>query len=129
MQVKHWAPSDALRDFLSQCGDPPIYVGWGSMIAGTLERMLELALRAMMASGRRGILFSGWAKLDPSLLGDDVAGVADLRKYAETSVFVVDNAPHEWEIELEQHAKPASLGPPSITSFPRLPGGSSRAAA
>lgn len=75
-------PSDAalprrVEDFLS-AGDPPVFVGFGSMSgrdpAGSTAVVLEAALRA----GKRLVIGAGWGGLDSSVAGDDVLAVKDV---------------------------------------------------
>jgi len=106
-QVADLAPGGSLhelRNFLD-AGPPPVAVGWGSMLAEgmTPAEMLELALRALMHVGRRGVIIGGWAELDRmasvAAAGRFPSRVSDGGKLAE---FVKDNvcfvpfAPHEW---------------------------------
>ncbi|MGA8117789.1 MAG: glycosyltransferase [Actinocatenispora sp.] len=74
-----WQPPATLTDFLD-AGDPPVFVGLGSMGAGEGERMSEVATEALRLAGVRGIIQAGWAEL--SSTGDDVLTIGD--------------APHEW---------------------------------
>ena len=82
-QAQDWTPPPALRDFLST-GRPPIYVGFGSMLAGSGERLTELVLEAIRRSGRRAIVATGWGALQ-----NTGAAVQD-------DVLFVDNVPHDW---------------------------------
>jgi len=78
-----------------KAGPPPVYMGWGSLTVGTAEAMMCLAARALKFSGKRGILLSGWAKLNPGML----AGQPDSQElcdYLKKNVLIVDTAPHEW---------------------------------
>jgi len=76
-----WAPPPALRDFLA-AGEPPVYIGFGSMNSRDPERTTELVLRALDLSGRRGLLLTGWGGLAAGL--------------AAANIHVVDSAPHDW---------------------------------
>jgi len=97
-------PLCELKEFLDK-GPPPVAVGWGSMLATGLPpaEMLELALRALMQAGRRGVVLGGWAELDrvaavaaagrlPSRLSDG----GKLATFAKEQVCFVPSAPHEW---------------------------------
>lgn len=97
-------PLCELKDFLDR-GAPPVAVGWGSMLAAGLPpaEMLELALRALMQAGRRGVVIGGWAELDrvaavaadgrlPSRLNDG----GKLATFAKEQVCFVPWAPHDW---------------------------------
>lgn len=71
----------ALQRFLD-AGPPPVYIGFGSMIAGDAERLAAMATDALKMTGRRGVL---------------AAGRAGLRADSATDlVHVVDSVPHRW---------------------------------
>ena len=76
-----WTPSPALEAFLA-AGDPPVYVGFGSMSGRDPARLTHVVIEALQRAGVRGILATGWGGLAPSDLPD--------------SVFVIDKAPHDW---------------------------------
>lgn len=76
-----WQPTSDLRTFLD-AGDPPIYVGFGSMSGRNPEELASLAIEALAISGQRGLLLTGWGGLRPELVPE--------------SVFVLDSAPHSW---------------------------------
>jgi len=44
-------------------GDPPIYIGFGSMVDRTPEKTTKIILDAIRLSGQRAILCAGWADL------------------------------------------------------------------
>lgn len=76
-----WQPSAALHNFLS-AGEPPVYIGFGSMSNKNPEATTEIMISALQRAGRRGIIHSGWAGLQSANLPDDI--------------FVLDFAPHDW---------------------------------
>ncbi len=76
-----WFPSTELKNFLAQ-GEPPVYVGFGSMAGRNPERLTTLVLEALSKSGQRGVLATGWGALNAS--------------NAPGNVFVLDSAPHGW---------------------------------
>lgn len=76
-----WEPPAELRDFLA-AGDPPVYIGFGSMNTRDPRRTAELALRALALSGRRGVLLRGWG----GMAADELP----------PGVIMVDSAPHDW---------------------------------
>jgi UDP:flavonoid glycosyltransferase YjiC (YdhE family) len=49
-------------------GDPPIYVGFGSMTGRGPERMRQVIVEAIESSGRRGLVSTGWARLGDGAL-------------------------------------------------------------
>lgn len=76
-----WIPSQALVDFLAD-GDKPIYIGFGSMANKDPQATVQMMLDALAQTGKRGIIYSGWAGLQADELPDDI--------------FLLDNAPHDW---------------------------------
>jgi sterol 3beta-glucosyltransferase len=74
-----YQPPRALLDFLA-AGEPPVYLGLGSMSDGDPARAAALLIDAARAAGRRIVLLAGWADLTAA--GNDVA--------------VVDDVPHWW---------------------------------
>lgn len=78
-----WSPDAApeLRRFLDN-GPPPVYIGFGSMTAGDVDRHTRLALAALELTGQRGVLLTGWGAL--------------ARQVAPPTVCFVDDVPHAW---------------------------------
>ena len=76
-----WQPSPALEAFLA-AGEPPVYIGFGSMAGRNPEQLARLILEALAKSGQRGLLLTGWGGLRTESVPDNV--------------FVVDSAPHSW---------------------------------
>ncbi|HEX9044343.1 MAG TPA: glycosyltransferase [Candidatus Limnocylindrales bacterium] len=62
--------SDELRSFLD-AGEPPVYVGFGSMAMRGTDGLARIALEAARAHGRRLILARGWADLALADRGGD----------------------------------------------------------
>ena len=76
-----WQPPPDLLAFLD-AGDPPIYIGFGSMAGRDPAGMAALVVEALALCGRRGLLLTGWG----GLYAGDVP----------ESIFVLDAAPHSW---------------------------------
>ena len=76
-----WSPTPELQTFL-EAGDPPVYVGFGSMAGRNPGHFARIILQALAESGQRGLLLTGWGGLDVSQI--------------PAGVFVVDSAPHSW---------------------------------
>lgn len=76
-----WRPSIELEAFLDK-GEPPVYVGFGSMAGRNPEDFAAIVLKALAKSGQRGLLLTGWG-------GMNVMRVPK-------NVFVVNSAPHSW---------------------------------
>ncbi|TQN28724.1 sterol 3beta-glucosyltransferase [Haloactinospora alba] len=76
-----WAPPRELTEFLA-AGQPPVFVGFGSMPNTDPDRVGELIVRAVRRAGLRAVLASGGGGLR-------VAGSTD-------DVLPVDQVPHDW---------------------------------
>ncbi len=76
-----YAPSPALQAFLD-AGDPPVYIGFGSMSNRDPKGTTRLMIDALRSTGKRGIIHSGWAGLHAEDLPPEV--------------FLLDYAPHDW---------------------------------
>jgi sterol 3beta-glucosyltransferase len=72
-----------LIEFLDQ-GAPPIYIGFGSVgEKNSALQTTQLAIDALLQSGQRGILATGWSGLSR------MENVPD-------NVFILESAPHSW---------------------------------
>jgi UDP:flavonoid glycosyltransferase YjiC (YdhE family) len=76
--VTGWTPPSGFRDFLGK-GDPPIYLGFGSMSFGA-QRNTDIVTRAIRAWGGRVVVGKGWGGVREDSL--------------PPNVFVIDRAPH-----------------------------------
>lgn len=74
-----WQLPPTLGDFL-HAGEPPIYIGFGSMTGSNPQALTRLLIDAVIASGKRAVLQTGWAGL----------GASDL----PTSIHLLNYAPH-----------------------------------
>ncbi|MAI90396.1 glycosyltransferase [Ponticaulis sp.] len=63
-------------------GAPPIYIGFGSISGKEPEKLANIAIEALKATGQRGILATGWGGLKPGDLPD--------------SILEIESAPHDW---------------------------------
>ncbi len=78
-----WRPETRLVDFLS-AGEPPVYVGFGSMGFGKgADERRDAVLAALAANHLRGIVATGWGGLTAGETPSD-------------DVLVVDAVPHDW---------------------------------
>lgn len=66
-----WTPPADLVRFL-EAGEPPVYIGFGSMKSREAEEAGQIALDALARSGQRGVLASGWGGLELSELPENV---------------------------------------------------------
>lgn len=76
-----WEPDDALRAFLA-AGEPPVYVGFGSMPGIDTSRMTSVVIEALNLNGRRGLLLVG-------------GGGALSASAAPANIHFVEHAPHD----------------------------------
>lgn len=81
LDAADWIPPSDLMDFLG-AGEPPIYIGFGSMGNRNPQEAGQIALEALERSGQRGILATGWGGLS----------AAALPKH----VHVISSIPHTW---------------------------------
>jgi sterol 3beta-glucosyltransferase len=77
--VADWSPPKALADFLA-AGEPPIYIGFGSMGALGGPRLIAHAMEALR--GRRALFYPGWGSI----------AATDL----PANVHLLAEAPHGW---------------------------------
>ena len=77
--VPGWTPEPALRAFL-EAGEPPVYVGFGSMGGFDRERLTDAVVAAV--DGRRALFNGGWSAIDPARL--------------PANFHPVGNVPHDW---------------------------------
>lgn len=76
-----WTPPPELAAFLD-AGEPPVYIGFGSMFAGDPEEAGRAVLAALARTGRRGVLAAGWGGLAATELPE--------------TVHAIDSVPHSW---------------------------------
>lgn len=76
-----WEPPDRLVHFLER-GSKPISIGFGSMLGRETEKLLQVAVEAVQATGQRAVLLGGWA--DPEAI-----------ELPET-IFKIESIPHDW---------------------------------
>lgn len=73
--------SAELQTFLD-AGDPPVYIGFGSMAGTKPEEMTRKVIAAVEQAGVRAILASGWGGLSAENLPENI--------------LMIDKAPHDW---------------------------------
>ena len=75
-----YRPSPELADFLSS-GEKPVYIGFGSMNTGDMNRLLSISLRSIHAAGLRAVFNTGWS-------GKSLKSTR--------TVFFTNEVPHDW---------------------------------
>ncbi|MBI9052131.1 MAG: glycosyltransferase family 1 protein [Anaerolineaceae bacterium] len=78
---EQWQPPENFVNFL-EAGEPPVYVGFGSMAGRNPQKMANTVVDALMKANMRGIIATGWGGLDAANLPD--------------SIFKIEQAPHSW---------------------------------
>eukprot|EP00747_Dinoflagellata_sp_TGD_P179415 gnl/TRDRNA2_/TRDRNA2_30188_c0_seq1.p1 gnl/TRDRNA2_/TRDRNA2_30188_c0~~gnl/TRDRNA2_/TRDRNA2_30188_c0_seq1.p1 ORF type:complete len:503 (+),score=71.79 gnl/TRDRNA2_/TRDRNA2_30188_c0_seq1:178-1509(+) len=82
-----------MKSFLAS-GEPPVYMGYGSMTCHSSTWMTLISLRALKITGERGIICGGWAGLSPEhIVGE--SDEEDLRSYIEQKVLFMPASPNE----------------------------------
>lgn len=76
-----WQPPRSLESFLA-AGPPPVSIGFGSLATGDFAELKDVVLSGLAKIGQRGILLTGWAHLDNTVLPE--------------SVIAIDSVPHDW---------------------------------
>ncbi|MDX2680973.1 glycosyltransferase [Streptomyces sp. NY05-11A] len=75
-------PLPAELEAFLEAGEPPVYVGFGSMAAYAPTDIARVAIEATRARGRRVLLARGWAGLAPIDDGDDCFVVGEVNQQA-----------------------------------------------
>lgn len=78
---KRWQPPPDLQAFI-EAGDPPVFIGFGSMPVNDPPKTTAIILEALKQTGQRGILHMGWGGIGNQALPD----------YA----FKIDYAAYSW---------------------------------
>ena len=76
-----WQAPDELRTFI-ESGNPPVFIGFGSMPVSNPEQTTKIVLEALRRCGQRCILHTGWAGIGEGRLPDNV--------------FKIKYAPYSW---------------------------------
>ncbi len=79
-----WQPPDDLQTFLD-AGSPPVYIGFGSMAGRDAQKKANAAVGALLKTGQRGIIATGWGGMSAEDLPD--------------TILKIEGAPHDWLFE------------------------------
>ncbi|KAI5813184.1 hypothetical protein BZA77DRAFT_334948 [Pyronema omphalodes] len=80
-QTKDYKPPSDLQKFLDS-GDPPIYIGFGSIVVDDPDALTATLFSAIKQTGIRALVSKGWGGLG----ADDIP----------ENVFMLENTPHDW---------------------------------
>ncbi len=75
-------PPKGLIDFL-EAGDPPVYIGFGSIVVDDPDRFTSLIFEAVKKAGVRALVSKGWGGL-----GDE--------ENTPDNIYMLENTPHDW---------------------------------
>lgn len=75
-----WQPPKDLVEFMS-AGEKPVYIGFGSMSSGDMNRLMTIVLRAVRAAGLRAVISTGWT---------------GRKMKSNRTVYFADYIPHDW---------------------------------
>ncbi|KAE8441968.1 hypothetical protein EG329_004135 [Mollisiaceae sp. DMI_Dod_QoI] len=81
--ASNYTPAPDLQAFLD-AGQPPVYIGFGSIVLDDPNAMTELIFEAVRKTGQRVLLSKGWGGM----------GASELR--IPDGVFMLGNVPHDW---------------------------------
>ncbi len=76
-----WQPPEALETFLN-AGDPPVYIGFGSMFSSNPAELVNLVEEALEMCGQRGVLLTERGDFEPMVTSN--------------RLFAIESAPHGW---------------------------------
>ena len=81
--ASNYQPEPELAEFLA-AGEPPVYIGFGSIVVDDPNAMTKLIFDAVRKTGQRALVSKGWGGF-----GGDELGKPD-------GVFMLGNCPHDW---------------------------------
>lgn len=76
-----WEPPEDLARFLA-AGEPPVYIGFGSMPAQNARAQTLMVLNTLHQTGQRAVLATGWGGLESIAASD--------------AIHILAEAPHSW---------------------------------
>jgi UDP:flavonoid glycosyltransferase YjiC (YdhE family) len=78
-----YTPPDDLLAFL-QAGQPPIYIGFGSIIVDDPQALIKTIRAAIQKAGQRAIISKGWG------------GLGAVESDNQEGIFLLGDCPHDW---------------------------------
>ena len=81
--ASNFTPPKALADFLD-AGEPPIYVGFGSIVVDDPNAFTEMIFEACKKAGVRALVNKGWG------------GFGKTNADTPSNIFMLENTPHDW---------------------------------
>ncbi len=83
-----WTPSPGLVEFL-RCGEPPVYVGFGSMTPSATGRLYRDSFVAARDQGRRVLVAADGTRVD-------LRGLAASAGFRREDLYLAPPTPHDW---------------------------------
>ncbi|TPX72913.1 undecaprenyldiphospho-muramoylpentapeptide beta-N-acetylglucosaminyltransferase [Spizellomyces sp. 'palustris'] len=80
----NYTPPNDLAAFLA-AGDPPVYIGFGSIVVDYPDKLTSLIFSAVEKAGVRAVVSKGWGGIGGGAVPE--------------SVLLIDNVPHDWLFE------------------------------
>ncbi|CAO2657845.1 Nn.00g071050.m01.CDS01 [Neocucurbitaria sp. VM-36] len=81
--ASNYTPDPELAAFLD-AGEPPVYIGFGSIVVDDPNAMTAMIFDAVKMTGKRALVSKGWGGLGADELGKP------------EGVFMLGNCPHDW---------------------------------
>lgn len=81
--ARDYKPADDLQEFLD-AGEPPVYIGFGSIVVDDPNAFTEMILKAVELAGVRALISKGWG------------GFGATNANTPKNVFMLGNIPHDW---------------------------------
>ncbi|RPA72901.1 UDP-Glycosyltransferase/glycogen phosphorylase [Ascobolus immersus RN42] len=78
-----YTPPPDLDAFL-RAGDPPVYIGFGSIVVDDPNKLTQTIFEAVRLAGVRAIVSKGWG------------GIGGEGLQVPENIFLLDNCPHDW---------------------------------
>jgi len=82
-----FTPDARLVEFL-ECGNRPIYIGFGSMPIGNADNLVNMIKEALYICDERAVVFLSYNTIKDQRL--DLKGISDPR------IYITDSVPHSW---------------------------------
>eukprot|EP01119_Soliformovum_irregulare_P025351 TRINITY_DN9358_c0_g1_i3.p1 TRINITY_DN9358_c0_g1~~TRINITY_DN9358_c0_g1_i3.p1 ORF type:complete len:929 (-),score=305.44 TRINITY_DN9358_c0_g1_i3:180-2966(-) len=77
-----WTPPEKLLTFIAEGTEPPIYIGFGSIVVADPDGLTQAIFQAVSLSKTRAIVVKGWGGLGNVEVPDNI--------------YLIDSVPHEW---------------------------------
>jgi UDP:flavonoid glycosyltransferase YjiC (YdhE family) len=81
-----YTPPPDLVEFL-EAGDPPVYIGFGSIVVDNPDAMTSMIFEAVRRAGVRAVVSKGWG------------GLGNTNLELPKNIFLLGNIPHTWLFE------------------------------